>query len=386
LLVISALFGLGSGAYEFLLPYYLSERHISFASMGIIFALPTVGVLFLRVYLGKLSDLWGRKVFYSAALAASALASWTTALVAGVFPLTLLKSLREAAGLTRDTMHPIVLWEDNRPRFLDFIGKTRAAEYVLMGLGSILAGAVVGRSASGIGLKMAGLILAACTILFLVGFREKWDRPSRTLHLRGRRSPLRMERNLVVIAAAGFIFTAGLSTSHCFVMPLFFSDKFGVEKETVAWVMFLHRVTLALPMLLIGRLGLRRLKVAYILAVTLEGLTLAGSVFPSDFVLAAAVWLLHDLIGAGIWQPVQSAVIQRYSKDGARGFEVGTVMTLSGLGGIIGPLLAGAVFGRNVNAPFFISGLLMVVSAGPLFALRLEGFEEMEPAESAVNR
>lgn len=111
---------------------------------------------------------------------------------------------------------------------------------------------------------------------------------------------------------------------------------------------------------------------------------MAGSVFAPGFILSAGIWLLHDLVGAGIWMPIQNAIIQRYSTDETRGLEVSRVMTISGLGGVIGPLIAGAVFGRNLNAPFLISGLLMVSAAIPLFALRLEKFYASEPAASGV--
>lgn len=386
LLAVSAVFGLGAGAYEFLLPYYLAQRGVPFRGMALIFALPTVGVLLLRVYLGGLSDVWGRKVFYSAALVASALATWTTALVGSVLPLTLLKTMREAAVLTREVIHPVVLWEDNRARFLDFIGKTRGAEYLFMGLGTILAGWAAERLGNPFGLRLAGTMLLASAVLFVGGFREgrRWVRQRE--RPRGRLLSLKMERNLLLIAGSGFVFAAGLSTSHCFVMPLFFTEKFGVSVGAVAWVMFLHRLTTGLPMLLIGQLRLSNLKATYIATVIAEGVALAGSVLAPGFLSSAGIWLLHDLIGAGIWVPIQHAIIQRYSKDATRGLEVSKVMTMSGLGGVIGPIIAGGVFGRNVNAPFFISGLMMIVAAGPLFFLRLERFSEVESAALGVEQ
>jgi hypothetical protein len=193
-----------------------------------------------------------------------------------------------------------------------------------------------------------------------------------------------MERNLLLIAASGFVFAAGLSTSHCFVMPLFFTRKFGSSESVVAWVMLLHRFTIGVPMLLVGQLGLRHLKVAYISTMVAEGLALIGSVLAPSFLSSAFIWLLHDLIGAGIWQPIQYMIIQAYSNDATRGLEVGKVLTLAGLGGIIGPLVAGALFGHWVNGPFLLSGVLMAASAVPLFGLRLERLSGIHKPALAV--
>ena len=384
LLTVSSFFGLGAGAYEFLLPYYLAERGISFAGMGLIFSLPAVGVLLLRPFLGGLSDAWGRKVFYAAGLAGTTVANWATAFVANVVPLTFLKALRDTAVLTRDTMHPIVLWEDNRARFLDFVGKTRGAEFMLMGLGTIVAGYAAKEWGNPFGLQLAAMICFVSLLLFLAGFREGERHVSGDRPKGGHLLSLAMERNLLLIAASGFVFAAGLSTSHCFVMPLFFTRKFGSSESVVAWVMLLHRFTIGVPMLLVGQLGLRHLKAAYISTMVAEGLALIGSVLAPSFLSSAFIWLLHDLIGAGIWQPIQYMIIQAYSNDATRGLEVGKVLTLAGLGGIIGPLVAGALFGHWVNGPFLLSGVLMAASAVPLFGLRLERLSGIHKPALAV--
>ena len=70
--------------------------------------------------------------------------------------------------------------------------------------------------------------------------------------------------NLKVIILSTFIFNLGLTISHSFIMPLFFSDKFGVSKSAVGWVMMGRRLTATLPLLLAGTLAIRRLKGVYI--------------------------------------------------------------------------------------------------------------------------
>ena len=82
------------------------------------------------------------------------------------------------------------------------------------------------------------------------------------------------------------------------------------------------------------------------------------------------VWLAHDLIGAGVWVPIQSAFIQKYSREDRRGRDVSKVLALGSLGWIFGPLLAGGIFDRWYGGPFVLSGAIMILSAFVLFALK----------------
>ena len=182
-----------------------------------------------------------------------------------------------------------------------------------------------------------------------------------------------MHRNLKVIMVSVFIFNVGLTTSHCFIMPLFFSAKFGVSPYAVSWVMVLHRITIALPLLIAGALPIRNLRGVYIWTLALEGAVLSASAVIPSFYGASAVWLLHDLLGAGIWIPVQNLIIQEYTRPDQRALEVGKILAYGGLGTIVGPWLAGYLSENvNVSAPFFVSGLLMILAAMALILLRLE--------------
>ena len=373
-LAVSVLFGASTGIYEFVLPYYLSEQGLSFQSMGTIFAVAAAGMLLVRVMMGRLADVWGRKPFYGLSLGGSALAMWFTPTSASVLGQSLLKTMREAMFLTRDTLHPVILYEEHRGRFRDFLGKTRGWEFLFQGTGTLIAGATFAAIGTGGNLRLAGGMLAVAFVMFLSVFRERpreveeQARPARLWDL----FSLEMHRNLKVITLSVFIFNVGLTTSHSFIMPLFFSEKFGVSAYAVSWVMVAHRVTIALPLLLAGSLPLQNLKGVYIWALVLEGAILSASALIPNFYGASAVWLLHDLLGAGVWIPIQNLIIQDYTRPENRALEVGKILAYGGIGTIIGPWLAGVLSQYvGISAPFFASGLLMIVAAGALMPLRL---------------
>lgn len=371
LLLVSILFGVAGGIYEFVLPYYLEGRGLSFMNMGYVFAASTLAMFVVRLGLGNLADQWGSKRLYVAAVASVGLACFATPFTAGLAALIALKTMREVGVLARDTAHPILLYAEGRTRFADFIGKTRGVEFFFQALGTLFAGlglALVGEG----GMLWAGAGALGVALL-LLGFGVRGSARPTERATGGIRRLLSFDlpRNLQVIMVANFIFSIGLSTSHSFIMPLFFSQKFGVSASEVSTVMVIHRLTSVLPLLLIGRLHVRHYKAVYIGAFAVEGLTIgAGGLIP-DFFWAAAVWLLHDLLGAGIWIPIQSTIIQDECREASRGLDLSKTLAFSALGGAIGPILAGYLGGISISAPYVVSGVLVTLSAGVLFALRL---------------
>jgi len=380
LLAVSVLFGASVGIYEFVLPFYLREQGISFQAMGFIFAVASAAILVARVGIGSLSDVWGRKIFYSVALAAASGSQWLTSLSSQVLGQTLLKTVRDTAFATREIMHPIVLFEESERRFLDLIGKTRGLEYLFQAGGTITAGLTIAAIGTGGNLKLAGVLAGLAFIVFAAAFRER-PMPIRLagISLREVMGLGGLPRNLKVIAASSFIFTLGLSSSHSFIMPLFFAGRFGMSQGTVAWIMFGHRLTIALPMLVVGQLPIRNYKASYILTMVIEGVAVGAAALIPGAALATGVWLLHDLIGAGIWAPIQNTIVQQYSRPEARGLDVGRVAAIGLVGAIFGPFIAGYLAQVRIWWPFLVSGALMALSAAPLAALRLEAPQPTRP-------
>lgn len=380
LLAVSVLFGASVGIYEFVLPFYLREQGISFEAMGFIFAVASAAILVARVGIGSLSDVWGRKIFYSVALAAASGSQWLTSLSSQVLGQTLLKTVRDTAFATREIMHPIVLFEESERRFLDLIGKTRGLEYLFQAGGTITAGLTIAAIGTGGNLKLAGVLAGLAFVVFAAAFRER-PMPIRLagISLREVMGLGGLPRNLKVIAASSFIFTLGLSSSHSFIMPLFFAGRFGMSQGTVAWIMFGHRLTIALPMLVVGQLPIRNYKASYILTMVIEGVAVGAAALIPGAALATGVWLLHDLIGAGIWAPIQNTIVQQYSRPEARGLDVGRVAAIGLVGAIFGPFIAGYLAQVRIWWPFLVSGALMALSAAPLAALRLEAPQPTRP-------
>ncbi|MGQ9698763.1 MAG: MFS transporter [Armatimonadota bacterium] len=373
ILIVSALFGLSFGVYDFVLPFYLSERGFSYARMANVFAISSASVVFVRVVMGKLSDAWGRKSFYSASLLGSAVASVLTPTAISVPALAGLKALREASALTRDTMHSVLLYAETRTGFLNIIGKSRGIEFLTQAGGTLAAGILLASLGSSRILIGAGLVSAVAFFIFTSMFREKPQEPSAAEENSAGIFSFDMSRNLKIITLAAAVSMLGISVSHCFIMPLFFARKFNAAPSAVGVVMTLHRLSLAFPLLIfsgwLSGFNLRRL---YMASIACQGITTILAAAIPHFWAASIVWLLHDLIGAGVWVPIQSTLIQAYSRECARGLDVGKSLALSSLGGVAGPYLAGWLAPISISAPFLVSGIITMAAVPILLLLSID--------------
>lgn len=374
----SALFGTGGGLYEFVLPFYLEDRRLSFHQMGIIFSLASGATVLLRVYLGGRSQVGGRKWAYSVSVALCSLAVGLKAVFASLWPLTALRTLREGAALVRDAIHPTLLYENVRRGFVSFIGKARMLEFSFMAAGTALAGVTVHACGNRNSLVVSGLLIMAAFVFFTVtyGQREAGERGEASPVSPGATRSSGLSQELKTLVWSGLLLWMGSTASHSFIMPLFFTHKFGVSEYTVRWVMAIHRLTIIAPMLLLGRLGIRDLRTAYIVAVMVDGLSLIGATLMPTFTLSAAVWLMHDFAGGGIWAPIQYTLVQRFCRGEDGAAEANKVLALMALGGAIGPYLAGLTAGLLMDLPFALSGVLMLASVVPMIGL-------VEPEEVA---
>lgn len=378
LLVTSVFFGLAFGVYELVLPLYLLDIEISLAGLGMIFAFAEVVVFFLRVYSGRLSDIFGRKMFYSLALLFCSISNGGIPLSASVGFQSVLKVIRESTVYIRNTMHSLLIYDEAKERFMSFLGRTRGGEFVFQGFGALCVAWLMGSGGGGsylITFLFSGMMLLAGCLFFSLVYREKGG-VRRGKSSGGFGIPLAMPRALVFLTVFGFLFEVGLSISHAYAIPLFFRGKFGASWGQIALISAFHRFTLGIPLFIIGPLLKNRLRALFSIFVVVEGGVLCISALIPHFFLSAVVWMLHDLAGAGVWLPIYGQFLQRYARPERRGEDVAKATSLSQLGRIFGPLICGFLMSAfetpavQVSSAFFVSGLVVMISPLCLVGLR----------------
>jgi len=381
LLVVSALFGLSAAIYETALPLYLDRAGISLVGMGWIYFLPALLAVCVPIVVGIGSDRAGRKGFYALALVAQGIGTLLTPLFATATAQLVVKAVREPWFRVRETLHSLLVQRDAPGDFLRVFGRTRGLEYFAQFLGLVAAAGglrllALGRAAGAVEMTLlaAGAIMLVNAALFATAYREAaptaaqgMGRPA--MDLRDLLHP-HLNRHLWLQMVSMFIFNIGLSCSHAFAPQVFFLERFKVSDAGLFLIMALHRLSIALPMAFAGRLVTQRLKAAYIGLVVIEGILIGVPGYLMSFGWATGLWLLHDLVGAGVWWPIQHALLVRHCDEERRGRQLSVVLSLSALGMALGPLLAGYISAAvpvgtelRVGLPFIAGGALMVLSA-----------------------
>jgi MFS family permease len=389
-LLVSIFFGFSIGLYDFALPFFLKEQGLSYTQMGYIFAISSVIMFVVRIYLGNLSDRLGRKLFYAIALAVSAVTNGLAPFATKLFPAAALKSAREGANFTREVMHPVVLYELAPAKFLSSISITRGLEIFSQGMGTLAAGLLLAISFK-VAFGVSGALLAVAFIVFVTLFHED-KRPASTTPPIRLRDLLNFDvsPNLKLIGISSFILAFAMGIGHSYIMPLFFSVKFHASNDAVAVILMIHRFSFAVPMLFAGIIPRRHFKQVFIIGMILQGIFLTVSAVIPNLIAAAAVWLLHDLIGASFWVPVQNTIVQEFSRHDVRGSDVSKTLALGALGGIGGQLIAGDIAQTfSVSAAFLVGGIFTLIAVIPLFKLNLaangvEQYGAAKPVESAL--
>jgi MFS family permease len=381
------LFSFGIGMYDFVLPYLLDARGITFTQMGYIFSVGAMALFLMKIYGGHLSDRFGRKRVISTAMTISAVSTILTPIAPRAALLALLKMVREIGYEIVVVLRAVALYENWKGSFMKVVGAATGLGRIFEATGILVAGQIVGAYTETTTIIIAGSVMVATSLLFFIIYHPDGTKSNSASDRITLKQVIRFDvpRELKVLALFRFVFNCGLFTSHCFIMMLFFRDKFALALPAVAVIMFIHRISLGFPMLIAGHIIKKHLKPCMIIFVIFEGVTIiiGGAVPKNLWLMATVIWLSHDVFGAGLWSPIFATMIQKNARSKSRGADAAIVSAIGDLGKIIGPLLAGFLAGKTASGewlmgsrdmaltvPMIVSGALMVLSSAVIFLLK----------------
>lgn len=361
-------FGFSSGLYEILLPLYMDSLSISLMDIGYVFTISALFIAFLSIFLGAKSDIYGRKVFMTSALLLGGFSHLLTPFFSSVIAIAIVKTMFDSAVAVRGAVFTPMVYEQDRHGFISSYSRISGLEFISQAIGLISAGLLV----SIFGYRVAFTISSILQIIgfLILAFFFKENRKVREkdfLKTNGEGNvEKKFSRELKVLSVSGIVLLAGSSATHLFTMTLFFSKKFSLSPEVLSILMTMHRLSLGVPMLYNDRIikGSKRLsyKSFLILFTTMQGLFTALATVPQGFLASAFIWLLHDPFGASVWFTLRNFLIQKYAGDKTRGRDYNIVSFISSVGNIIGPFIAGYFGSIDINLPFLIGGLIMILS------------------------
>jgi|YelNatPaOPRAMG01_1025707.scaffolds.fasta_scaffold04140_5 DHA1 family multidrug resistance protein-like MFS transporter len=362
--LVSAVVGFCSGMSGLLFTLYIDYLQISLPIMGVMFSVSGLVAFFVMIFIGVQCDVWRRKLVYSAALLLNSISTFFTSFLRDVWELTAVRITDNIGVQTRMTVHSTLIYEHVKVGYAKIIARIQGLEFTFSGVGFLAAGSLLlylGFQGSFISLSL--MLLGALLLFQLMKepVRPKVKRKSIWETYR-----FDINKQLKILCVFNLLNQFGFAICHTFfVFILFFAKKFMLDPQTLSIVLALHNFTFGIPMFVASKLYAKKnvnYKRMFMIGNMLTGLPhILAAVIPS-LIPAAAIWFLHDIIGASISAPAQQTLMQVYSRDEQRAKDVNMTSVFGSIGMIIGPVIGGFLAGIDISLPFLVGGAIVVAS------------------------
>lgn len=384
----------GFGLILPLLPFWAEKLGANPFEVGLILTVYALAQFLFTPVLGALSDRLGRRPVILGSLLIEAVGFVLTAL-AGTLPLLLLarfigglgaSNIGSAQAVVADVTAP-----KDRARGMGMVGAAIGVGFVV---GPALGG-VLATFGSTVPFWAAFVVALANALLVLLLLPETRARAA-TTHTeplsplaffagwnRARKSPV-----ILRLIAINLLFTLAFTAMEA-VFPLFSQDVFGWKAVQNGYI-FTYVGVLVVIMQgglvgqLVRRFGERGVQIAGLALLTVGLLLLPFGVTLATLLLALGLLSLGD----GAVTPTTNAMLSLASPAEAQGETLGLAQGIGGLGRMVGPLMAGWLFGLGIGLPFFVGGaltLLALLVALPRIGLpSVKGVQERDAVPAAL--
>lgn len=366
----------GIGLVIPVIPKYITMLDINGSTAGLLTASFAFTQLVFSPLAGRLSDSFGRKRIIVAGMMVFACAEVIFGLADSAL---LLFVSRMMGGISGAFIMPAVMayaadvtTEEERAKGMGFINASFLTGYIIgPGIGGYLAefGIRVPFYAAGI----AGLVAAVLTTVVLresmpstvkkdeVSEKAMSNREPQKSLLQQLRFAYREPYFISLILV--FVMSFGLANYEA-VFGLFVDHKLGFTPKDIAFIFTFASIGGAVIQLsifgwLINRFGEKRVITLCLLA---SGVFVLLTLFVHQYWLIFAVTFVIFL-SIDILRPAISTQMSMVAHE-QQGYVAGLNSAFTSLGNIIGPIAAGILFDVNVNFPYVVAGIVLILSFG----------------------
>ncbi|MEP7045337.1 MAG: MFS transporter [Ilumatobacteraceae bacterium] len=350
----------GFGIIVPILGRYAERFGASGLTVGFLFASFSLAQLLCAPLLGRLSDRIGRKPVIVISLVGTAIGSFVTGAAGVLWLLFAGRIIDGASGGSLSVAQAAVADiapEEDRPGLIGMLGAA-------FGVGFVLGPAIGGLAALGgphVPFYVAGVLASINAVAAMIRLPE--TRPRDTTRKSGTKAPVSTYlRHLAVI---GFI-TVIAFTAFEATFSLFGDRRFGLtEASSAAVFLGVGLVLVAIQGGGYGRMaqryGTQRLfEAGLVLLIAGLAVTAVATVWP---VLILALLLLSA--GQGVASPSITSLVTQHAPPERRGEALGYQQSATGVGRVLGPPAAGAMFDRvGIWSPYIGGAVLCAVATG----------------------
>lgn len=358
----------GIGLVIPIMPTYMTELHISGKMVGLLVAAFSFTQLLFSPFAGRLSDSLGRKKTIVAGMILFALSEW---LFGSVNSPVFLFAARMIGGLSAALMMPSVMayaadvtTNEERAKGMGFINAAITTGFIIgPGIGGYLAefGIRVPFYAAAIAAGASALITAFILPESLTAEKREQIKASATKQdnlfkqlMLSYKEPYFI--SLVIVLVTSF----GLANYET-VFGLFVDHKFGFTPKDIAFIITFGSISGAVVQVtifgwILNRFGERRVISVCLL---IAGLFVLMTLFVHTYFLIVVVTFIVFL-SIDILRPAIGTQLSKMAQD-QQGYVAGLNSAYTSLGNIAGPIVAGALFDVDINYPYVMAAIVLVL-------------------------
>jgi MFS family permease len=350
------------------LPYYLLGKGISGLDFGLVFSLAAALVIILpRIFIGKLSDIIGRKKIYSIGLLIESISTSFYPFLSSIYELGINKGLKDFSDTVEDSVEDAIIADTfNKKIRANYIAKIGTFIPFGRAIATVIGFIIVTYFSLTLGFYIASLVVFIEFIIFSMIFKEPVKRIKMSFKISIKDYPVRFK----IITIIGFLIAINFGMSY---YPAFFqlAVQLGISDSLLFVLLFFDYIISSLltwkSKNWIDRIGRKK---------TVAITTLGFSIFSVLYAFSSNV-IQFFLILVGIsasfyvYRVAFKTVLMDSTIKRIRGEQIGFGKTLQGFGDVIGPILGGfLVQFVSIPSAFIFSGLFGLTAT--LLALKIK--------------
>ncbi|WP_019913010.1 MFS transporter [Paenibacillus sp. HW567] len=359
----------GIGLVVPIMPTYMNELHIGGSVVGLLVAAFSLTQLIVSPFAGGLSDKMGRKKIIVGGLVVFALSELLFGLAHSTW---MLFAARMLGGVGAAMIMPAVM---------AYVADTTSMEERAKGMGlinaAITTGFIIGPGIGGylaeLGIRVPFFTAAAVAALVAVVSVIVLPESRSNAQLATARSSQENKESLGAQLMRSyrepyffgllivFVLSFGLANYET-VFGLFVDHKFGFSPKDIAFVLTFGSISGAVIQITAFSWILKRFGENRVISVSL----LVSGLFIFLTLLVHGYWAIVTVtfivfLSMDILRPAVGTQLSKLADESQQGFVMGMNSAYTSLGNIAGPIVAGVLFDLDVNFPYVIAAIVLVI-------------------------
>jgi len=351
-----------------ILPYYLLDKGISGLNFGLVFSFAAALVIILpRIFIGKLSDIFGRKKIYSLGLLIESVSTSFYPFLSNIYELGINKGIKDFSDTVEDSVEDAIMADTfNKKIRADYV--TKIGTFIPFGraIATLIGFLIVTYFSLTFGFYVASAVVFIEFLIFIFVFKE----PVKKIKKRFKISIKNYTLKFKIISVIGFLIAVNFGMSY---YPAFFqlARNLGITEGALFILLFFDYIISSIftwkSKDWTDKIGRTNMVILTTFLLSVFSILYAfSSTIIQFFLVIVGISASFYIYRVAFKTVLMDAAIKKI-----RGEQIGFGKTLQGFGDMIGPALGGLLIDFvSLPSAFIVSGLIGLLATILAFKIK----------------